>query len=968
MTKKIIITLTFLLLSFSAFSEPEVPADVNEKDEVTTYESTQDLMNRFVLAFFGKDALRAFTPYEITDLEEAVIEDYIHPLPNFYRFLGFAFVFASLISFILALFYLSYIIYDGLFKSQKSGEILGSNWNRVFLLLKVVIAISLTYPFVGSNGIGYNGSQYLIFYAFGKSKEAGDSIVRDFNNNNISSYPEIPIPEFYGSAYEITDEMLDFVICLNKNSYEHPTGKRALKIRNNINVSGDLSITAYNRQCGFRMSFPLNSGLQTKIENNQEINEFFENNYSLNGEIFEEEGGGYYNYLSAKIDSYNLIFDELLKKASIVGNAYMISMREKNPNNLQLALSDFEFDNYIVGDNNIENRNWMGMCPMFYDELKGLEKLNDFEAAFIRRFGAYCLSYELMRHTVLPKNENKKDNLLKTRNNFDILCSDRIEDAIGSDIEIMQCVRDTCSDLSSLSNNDYYCSNAVNLYDYQEYATRYDNLGFLVFGATIYNKFGNFNSTGSKILLNNVNTGAVSSFNPFKGTKSKSGTNYTLREINIETGAENYFQYRRIDPDDRVNNIQFEYDFSQQIENVKSDGYSITHPMQRLQKCVSNPISITDQYVCDSVIQEINKFGLNTIDIFTSYYVAKTTGSIIRSQGRITSVRRAQQGNLNRFINMVSNSKPMQLVLGGALVKGITEIISISGEQDDNDSRVAGDMFTTNNSTFMGTMGYNLASAHSSSYGIPLIGYFQGYAGVNSKVITFFMVSFLLSGLIMAFMIPLIPFWVFTMAAINILSLFIMKVFSFGFLAAFIMKPSQDYSSDVVNKFMGTIFEILFKIPFLVIGLVLSWLLTNTFVSKIFLIFDFDNLFFTTDIMGLNEIVQLLFTVVYSIVYLIIFWKFTALTLGLIDNFEEMSMSLVRGTSYKFGGTDKVSGVFSETKSYFYYGSRMKTKMDMANRNAENDYDGTNRAKRSLFNDMRKGFKGNKDESGGNNE
>ena len=933
-----------LILSFSSAAladEPKVPAEVNEQSAASLEEATQDLMNRFVLAFFGKQALQVFTPYYIMDLDSEIADLYISPFPNFFKFLGYTFFIVALLAFIISLFYLFYIIYDGIFKSQKSGDFLGQSWNRLFLALKIGISLMLTIPiYSGSNGFGYNGTQYLVFYAFGKSKESSDLMIRDFSKNNPTLQPEVPMPKSYASARSMTESLLDFAMCINKNSRKVAGGKTNISIEEYV-LDGNYNVMASKRSCKVILSFPLNESFSNTINADNVLSQYFENNYSIDRNLYPEGNNPYMNYASGMISSYRGLVDRMLLNSSKIMNAYMLSDRKIKHANLADALGDFEFSEFLA-----ENRgdgNWQNLCPQFYNKISNLEKVSDFESLFIRVMGGNCLSNELMSSIVLPASDVERGRIVDNNRDFYLLCNN--QNLVNNTLTEFDntCLDTYCGSLESDFSQSYLCSYTINMFDTMRKQTSYDSLGFLVFGATIYDRFSNINPQKMKDLLNNVNITfrERASFGNIDLSRARKNNSYVSRNINLEIGNEKYIYYSSFDDKRVVAGVDYPVNIPTLIED--SSGRSINNLntlLFRVNSCVRNPLSFQGGFVCGSVIQEINRMGLSMISIFTEYQTGKVVGNIHRKISKSSGAATAARGTFRAFQKKLLESAVVRTIIGGGVVKILSDAVSF--EDDENFDHSGGginDLFNYNNETNYAT---NFAVDFSNEYlrpnSVSFLGYMSGIVGFESKILSFLLYSFLLIGIFVAFFIPLIPFWLFTVAALNILSMMIIKVFSLSFMAAFIMKPSRDHNNRALNNFTSTIFEILFKIPFLVVGLISSWLLTNILISKIIIILDFENLLFinSTSVFS-NSFYSLIFTTLYSIVYLFIFVKFISLTTGMIENFESLSMSLMKGQPYNFNPKDKISDLFARTRGYVYYSANIKKQMDYSRTFSEND-------------------------------
>ena len=113
--KNIFIIFSFL---FIFILTPNINAAETESEakntHITTEEATVDLMNRFILGFFGKDALQSFEAKHISDLEDINNANDLaalsSPFPYLYTKTQFIFYAIYTLSFLSFTFYLLFLI------------------------------------------------------------------------------------------------------------------------------------------------------------------------------------------------------------------------------------------------------------------------------------------------------------------------------------------------------------------------------------------------------------------------------------------------------------------------------------------------------------------------------------------------------------------------------------------------------------------------------------------------------------------------------------------------------------------------------------------------------------------------------------------------------------------------------------------------------------------------------------------
>ena len=215
------IFIIFLVSVFdtNAFADPSTdPSSSQPIEEITIEEATVDLTSRFVLSTMGPSALQVFVSKEITDLDQPDYSNYTKPFPYIYHKSKYFFSFSAFIALIVAIAYLTYIVSDGIFKSQRSGQFLGSRWNKVFILIKVLVAFVLVMPLNinlsgGQNGEYMSGAQFVVIKLFGYSNEAGKSINETFQRSQPRMFPNMPMPPNSYVLRDVAADIIDFLEC-----------------------------------------------------------------------------------------------------------------------------------------------------------------------------------------------------------------------------------------------------------------------------------------------------------------------------------------------------------------------------------------------------------------------------------------------------------------------------------------------------------------------------------------------------------------------------------------------------------------------------------------------------------------------------------------------------------------------------------------------------------------------------------
>lgn len=958
-----VIIMLMMFFSSISYAQEESSDPVVYNDKVTIEDATADLTNRLILSVMGPTALQVFVSADIQNLDQIDYQQYTNPFPYIYPLTSFFFSFSAIFGFAVAVIYFSYILYDSIMKSQTSGSFLGNSWNTLFVGLKTIIAFSLVIPFgfnFADNQTGgiTNGAQMLVIKVFGISNEAGAKLNRKFQESTPRMFPQVKMPYTSSIYSDIAVDMIEFSKCLNKETAKRDDGNG---IKDNVSKTisydhmEDKIVIAYSAPNCDSLIINVGTDRANKdiIMSSPELVSFFSGNYQLISELnYESSESGYNNYISGLIKGYDKAFERALTiSAKVVDNILLrthsnmnvLTVRDatsglaNNINNIQDAIDNSVLTGFM------NSTVWEKNCNVLYDYNFG-DSISEIDKSFYIDYVSYCISYEIANSLIYPNYDEKYYEKIYESSgdgvNYVLLCANPNDSFIGGyeySVEgktVFDCVQEMCSSLDSNRSNMYLCSSSLSLYSKNERSKNLDSLGFLVLGGVIYNSFLSDDNKNATELLSSISSKIDDNLIDY----IKPSSIYT-ESLNLSTpNQKNNVDFLK---DDTLFVKEFN-EFPNTVEwvtSVQPDNPKFL--TSRIYTCAQNPFAYVDGFMCGSIPQEYNMFGQKLLNLYVISKVAKITGSLVRGYEG-TSIKSISSNAVDELAmggDVPLNKRVYQT--GKKILKFTIEYVSVLFMADI--ARSDGGIVTQMLSIFDVPESDRFSSYGESkykqvmnagfnsviSYGVPMLYYMEGRMGYDLGILDFLSGMLLIGGILMGYVIPLLPFWFYLVIVINILVMIFSKIFIFPILAAFIMKPTQDDNNEMITRMMGALIEILFKVPLTIVGLITSWVLTNSMVSKVFKIIPIES-FFVIESSGtiMDSFTQVFVYILQGIVFVILFYIITNLTMGVMEAFEKFVMSLVRGSSPNIMLNSGATDLSSKIKQYAYYGNRAKGQID----------------------------------------
>lgn len=944
----------FFIVIFLIFSSIALtPSYAEDKplintEDITLDQSTDDLLNRSILAFFGKDALQYFETRNISDLSDDINNDVntliklSAPFPFIYpkiKYIFYILINASILGFLI---YFSYLIYFGLFKSQNSGEFLGKSWSTLYVIIRVLLSSFLIFPLGGGESYKfssetnidnitdslpsltdnyYSTSQLLAFKIAGLSNNYGRDINEVLIDNQPRIYPSLGIPKNDSKLLE-AKKITDYFLCIKSE----PNTSQNFDIEINATESG-LIATSINDICRFKMEFGLDlDGIKIAKES-----EFIS---SIVGDFKEAQ-------LMIAIRNIKRILP-LANKISSVLLSQSLNVQENKISRFNEFLKS--------GNNSSDIVPWEKNCEKIYNfSVPADNLLSEKESQQYAFMANRCLAYEINKDFILPNIDNistffKDTTILKERKielcsqNYSNLNKDthittligdkvNVEESINSSfkyLSIEDCVKSSCKSLRNEFENSnlYSCSNSISLYKKVKEQDLMKKYGILTLGANIYTLFSSHSSESSKLVYNNIVTDfskkSLLSFNNFD-ILNKEKTTSELKSQKMSFNVEKFKNF-----EDEYNKI-LDYEYNKiEIENFPTNEVSFLSVMfnwdsggvfgsARLINCIKHPMTYVNGYSCGSVPEEYSIFGKGLIYSAFQYNAMKyilsmtnsTTYSKLNNKDK-NGGKTGEQGEVKSPVQSLIKSASVYIVQMGVSSFLLDSLLGYNSKTDEFGNVSSKDIDAFQYNEELAAIAYSFFELKDSSLG--------GY-------IDAFFTLLLYLGVLFAFVIPFYPFFV----ALNLIfewflllcnTLVIITLWSI-----YILKPSHNHQSKILYLGLDILLALFFKIPFMLIGLILGWVLVNTVITRVLLLFDFDS------IMNISEAASLTgyfdsFAMV--IIYAVLIFMITNIAIGVMESFYSFATDWIgKGSDFKGIGNssdakDKASdiqGVYKNSTS-----------------------------------------------------
>ena len=892
----------------------ELETVISDQLEINSLERLQkDLSNRLILGVFGKDALVYSLGTNVSDsvrdeiamLSMEEVQEYSKPF-NVGNLNGLLMILSSFffVAFTVLAIYFMWVMFEALFNTQDSGQFFGQKTSTLFSVLKGSTAMVLIVPAYGFSHKPFSdfensidGSQYgsfsiaqiFVFQSMGYSNQFANHIWGSFVNNYQKAFPTLVLPNTYAKEPEMK-EILNHAMCV-KSYNDGGIAKVAIKRRNN--KSGYYDIESNYRKCELEGSIKYDKTHITALE--------------------KEDA---YAELVNSIVDYDTLFVSSLEK-SLSG-----AFSRANEYSLILLREASELTDSLEKTGALVNAsNWQNLC----DNPEGMfekGKLNLNTLPIIQYYMEKCMSEEYVLSFVDKDKEKARAAYTSpslTGNNLS-LCDEETATLNGgrtyvknsdigtSDNAVTKTLEDCLSETCSLDNGLYKCTSALEFVKTSSQNEKMIEQGWLTAGAYSYALFSGFSNNVAQEIVNSLTV---------KHSRSllNSTTSPSAGTFNYEIPATNLADRNAHGEYDQIISSTIK---SKDLLNAKRDSVAMLMPaggfagsqnpdglfgITKFVTCADNPMSITNGFACGNITEEIHDMGAKMTTFAIELKLATTAGQLISFTKTYSPADKYtasfKSGGLNKMLNFLNTSagklSPMLKIMGF----GGGASMAVATAFSDTDS-----YWLQNTETYLALIGLMSGT-------VPFI---QGF-------VDFVFGLLILLGIIFGFLLPLLPYFLWLTVVAGWAVMIIESLVVAPVWAATLISPSNDHTSKTAKKGLLILMTIMMRAPFMVIGLVLAWILSNSLIGSLLEIANISDALLLT---GTSTIGSFIDTFVRLIVYMSLLYFIYNLVFSIIEGFYEigsnwlfnssLSPFAAKDRSEKWRGGYQKAGKFIGTK------------------------------------------------------
>ncbi|WP_318493606.1 hypothetical protein [Photobacterium leiognathi] len=893
-----------------------IPLNALASDDINLI--MNDFNNRVILSLFGPDALLWFISSDSKDLvvssilswNESDKDLYTRPFDSSYYLVVYHILVST--QYLLILFTLCYLLLffvEELFSGQESGSFMASN-SKGPLGVKIALGIILITPVFGNlnstkiagdeNKHVYSVSHAGLFWLHGFFNKVSNNISQTYFDNQPSFYPEIEIPHRL-SKKNVFSELSDFISCQLLNG----DGKNIEFVYDSLKRA---NTTVYSSGCQLTMSIAIDNN-KGKIDTDIGIDN---NTYILKQEkIFQ-------SILQSIADnSTDLILGILNKARSIKGSD--IVLRDDSSSFVDSNDKNYYYNNIISSKNLNERKgivlssNWYKNCwvDLRSDILsaKTIEELSNIYSSI-----SLCASSDFVQSISYPVDIPDFDyyvspysnsGLINRYNRVYELCSpnsytlgrrtlikevsDRnflSENGSLPSKSLVDCVHNLCSSLDNYERSGLYqCSVGLSLYAKMKSlygdSNTYDH-GWALLGVSSYKRDMSTNlPINSKLLLNGLNIK-----NGYGGNEdgvSVGGGKLVFRMKPIDA---DYFSSRLISQlTERPSYITEEgVDNISPVKKILigKSGYDGFLGFQRFMTCISTPNSATNGFMCGSFFQESHRFGNNLIDGFIAFKSGRYIAGAKNNTNLILKDWKKGGGYEEKasiFYSIFKYTFPY-------VIKSIGYGYSVESLLD---SYGLG-LWSDNHDVFNSLDSYEIANDDIAVFSL---GYLIS-SGILGDVVNAGFFAIFVSGLVLGWIIPLLPYGIFQASYIGwLISFFEMVLILNIWIMIAVCSPSR-YSKSFFDRGVSMIVSMLLRGPLICVGFILSMLLINILASNVLATDELMSLFTFGN--GGPLFYQLIQAPIVLAIFVVVAYVFINLCLSITDALYDQVTALASGT------------------------------------------------------------------------
>jgi hypothetical protein len=903
-----------LVFSFSAFSEEESSEPVedvrlNSLEDVNVF--MDNVGNRFVYAFFGRDML----VYYLSDPEHRIIAEEADVAvlniaaapfnPQMYQFFVSSMFkiiyFVSIAYFLVRLFV--FVFEMGWLTKREGVMPLKDGEFRQFSSRFVLLSGLILYPMVGN----FTGIQVGVFDVYGTSAEFANRATTEIIDSQRQAVTTVRLPRS-DAKHDSGLALNTFFTCLRLSDIDD-TSIALSMVKDDATKAFWGTVGA--KDCHLEVTVGYDDQTDEAIK---QIKRTFPE--------FEVSEDAVYN---AQLD----VFPEMLN--SIFSMSYQFSETLVKVRQHTSGRDMGEMEQWTEhGSVSFTNTYWEGACESFYEWDFPNVGITKAEMQAYHFMSSRCISYEVNKKLLYPSEYGNVAKFLADevlQNREIMLCHDSlsvIDPVLGvyagigtpsgnnevSEIGLSACIFKQCSDSGLKSGGLYTCANAVSLYKRAVTDQRIKDMGAFVLGAYMFSLYTQppLSDVSKNIFNGFALKFSTESFSPPPTLGADEGFSI---DIAVPPKTANHSGQKDVLLTDLMMSYLYD-DVNSAMGASEGEGFSLKDLLylDRLSTCVRHPLEVSNGYVCGNVPQEVNKWGMNLIYFSANFKTMLAVGDAYRRMSFSLS-KRLEGGSVGSQSISRNPSEAMRTAAAGALsIMGMSSesaaslnILGVTYNVDDGFGHLQQSQSTVMNFLSNPIVGYLVSSMDDKNS--TMMGMLDFILGV------IFLVGFFLGVLI-----PFMPVMLF----ITALGMSVFLLFKFMMLSSFkitdiIFSMDSEFMSHELEQLFAEVLAMALKIPLTIVGVIVAWLMSNVLVSKIMLNLDLETLFNLNSVASANGHFDAF--VIFLVTSVVLFAVFSTV-ISVIESFYEFTVKWAVGDmpSNPFD-SEKSTMNWAETKQSF---------------------------------------------------
>jgi hypothetical protein len=913
--------LKILLIAFIGTLFLSNPADAQQSSQTVNQERLDDVMtnvgNQFVYAFFGKDLLILYLNDEqdieavrtATDAELATLTAPFNPLTGKFLLGALSVIYALSVGYFILR--LSMFLLEQVWLYQRHEEApLTDKETRGILVKMVLLGGLVVVPLPLSNEI--TDDEYFtslaiggLFSFLGKSHEIADDSMKELVESQRQTLKTVVLPAADAKQFEMMS-VNEFFTCLSLqsssasyagNSVSMDVYKKDDESAEGVFSRGDCSLT-------------VSLGIDTQSD--EKIKKLLAQDPSLplTPDLFSK----------AQKQMFQNVLEEIFVSAR--RNAKWLSMPRES--------TDFHKGTELMRPYTgevltvSELRDWADMC----DSISNLnwsshDSISGYDRSIFHIWSSRCMSKEVTSKMLYPDSYSALDKLLNEGSSQQPsigLCVDQaslaqvlsdsrfsaqytsggqgvVPDAVET-VSLRTCLSSICSSSSVVRGGMYACANAVDLYESSLRDQKLIDRGTMTLGFYMFNLF----------VHQPPSSMAKEVFNRF----SFSFSNTSKPEPEVEG---KYFSASFMMPESSPNHYEWNSIIRELQNSMARDDMPAVTPVKemtnlpgwvgysRLLTCAQSPLQVSNGYVCNNLPQEFSRFGFsllqNVITVKTLMTIGNTTN--------LLRIPKSPGGMIDAVGESSNASKAVLLSAAMAFTATQTGVADTIYEKLGNLGLAGTDQFGHLDRAQLASWAENPLLI-----GIVALGKASSESGVI-KFIEYVLLITLLVGVLFAFLMPLFPM-IMVLSALSKFAYLLIKVIMFtGFrLTDAIFENDPDFIGEQLDRLWADWLSVLLKLPLLVVGIMLAWLMSNVVVGHV--ITSINLTVPTND--GIQGILDLFVILIVTGVIIFIIYN---MVLTVIESFYDFTVEWILGTLTNSPFAERKAAGWKDSKDILHF-------------------------------------------------